>query len=304
MAQSIAVILSKNRLSGSQEQLLESRIALGLADRPEIQLIVIPHLYDLAPDGPAIRRLRAVADDMIVLSWLYPRASFWMLDANGVKGRLGPTFSLSPGDADEPPPPGPSQPPERTVWCFDLRSVDRPEPYVEQIQRIAELSVEPAAGADRRAAPPCEVVEAVRPRWYPVVDLGRCTHCLECLNFCLFGVYGLGPANSILVEQPDACRAGCPACSRICPQGAIMFPQHQDPAIAGDAGASREGLKLDLSQLFTLASPAELAAAERELARKEQQAAAQPSGPPPSPPAATDKDKLDRLVDETDKLEL
>ncbi len=86
-----------------------------------------------------------------------------------------------------------------------------------------------------------------------------------------------------------------------------MFPQHQDPAIAGDGGASREALKLDLSQLFALASPAELAAAERELARREQQPAAQSSVPPAtdaSPAAPTDNDKLDRLVDETDELEL
>ncbi len=287
--------------------MLQRRIAQALADRPEIRLIVLPHLYDLASDGPGIQRLRGVADDMIVLSWLYPRAAFWMLDANGIKGRLGKTFSLSPGDVDEPPTPDANKSPERTIWCFDLRSVDRPEPYVEQIQRIASLLVAPVAVVDQQAAPPCEVAEIVEPRWYPVVDRGRCTHCLECLNFCLFGVYGLGVDNSILVEQPDACRAGCPACSRICPQGAIMFPQHQDPAIAGDGGASREGLKLDLSQLFALASPAELEAAERELARRQQEAAAQPSVPPATdvtPAAPTDKDKLDRLVDETDELEL
>ena len=66
--------------------------------------------------------------------------------------------------------------------------------------------------------------------------------------------------DDLLIEQPDSCRAGCPACSRICPEGAIMFPQHSDPAIAGDAEASLAGMKLDLSQLFG-ADPAALAAA-------------------------------------------
>ncbi len=77
-------------------------------------------------------------------------------------------------------------------------------------------------------------------RWYPVIDFSRCcTNCMECIDFCLFGVYGVDGAQTILVEQPDNCRKGCPACSRVCPSNAIMFPQHKTPAIAGasvDAG--------------------------------------------------------------------
>jgi ferredoxin len=58
------------------------------------------------------------------------------------------------------------------------------------------------------------------------------------LNFCLFGVYGLDESQRLFVEQPDACRDGCPACSRICPSQAIMFPQHSDARIAGDGHTS------------------------------------------------------------------
>ena len=72
--------------------------------------------------------------------------------------------------------------------------------------------------------------------------------------------------ETILVEQPDNCRKGCPACSRVCPENAIMFPQHKTPAIAGapvDAG----GFKIDLSKLFGAPErdedPAEAAARER-----------------------------------------
>ena len=107
---------------------------------------------------------------------------------------------------------------------------------------------------------------------------------MECLNFCLFGVYSLGEEDAILVEQPDACRNGCPACSRICPEGAIMFPQHKDPAIAGDPKASRKGLKLDLSQLFGGANPAQLAAAERNRALAEKDRENRPPAEPQSPP--------------------
>src|SRR5207302_575815 len=33
--------------------------------------------------------------------------------------------------------------------------------------------------------------EATRRRWYPVIDYSRCTNCMECIDFCLFGVYGV-----------------------------------------------------------------------------------------------------------------
>jgi hypothetical protein len=72
---------------------------------------------------------------------------------------------------------------------------------------------------------------------------------MECIDFCLFGVYGVDNAETILVEQPDNCRKGCPACSRVCPANAIMFPQHKTPAIAG-ANVDTGGFKIDLSKLF------------------------------------------------------
>ena len=313
MVDRITVVLSKNRKSGTHEELLEEKLLRALASRRGVEPILIPHLYDLAPDGPAFERLRAVAGDLVVFSWLYPRAAFWVLDANGIKGRLGSASFLVPGDLEEPPS-RPAQSPQRTMWCLDLRTHNRPEPFLEQIERIATLTVEPPPESVRVDVgwPPPQVLEAARARWYPVVDFGRCTNCLECLNFCLFGVYGLGPGNSILIEQPDACRPGCPACSRICPQGAIMFPQHADPAIAGDSNVSLQGRKLDLSQLLRGVDPAQLAAVERLRALKEQQAKAAP-GPPSHDPATekdepqkedTQKDDLDRLVDEVDRLEL
>lgn len=71
------------------------------------------------------------------------------------------------------------------------------------------------------------------PRWYPVIDSSRCVNCLECLNFCMFGVYSITDSGSITVESPDSCRNGCPACARICPQSAILFPRCEDDRISG-----------------------------------------------------------------------
>jgi len=218
---------------------------------------------------------------------------------------LGKTSSLPEEDVEEPAShtaagPGAAA---RTIWCFDLRAHRPAQLYLEEIARITGVAA-PTVPAELAAAtaPAQEIAEATRPRWYPVLDFARCTNCLECLNFCLFGVFGLDAEGKITAEQPDACRAGCPACSRICPAAAIMFPQHKDPGIAGDPKASLSGLKLDLSQLFS-GGLAELAAAERQraLLRKQQDEAAADRTEPARPPAA---DELDRLVDEVDDLDL
>ncbi|MCI0418785.1 MAG: hypothetical protein L0312_06120, partial [Acidobacteria bacterium] len=90
---------------------------------------------------------------------------------------------------------------------------------------VAEVrSPKPEASTGNGPAP-TRIEEETDRRWYPVIDFSRCTNCLECLDFCLFGVYGIGQAETILVEQPDNCRKGCPACSRVCPANAIIFPQ-------------------------------------------------------------------------------
>ncbi|MAT14964.1 MAG: ferredoxin [Planctomyces sp.] len=89
----------------------------------------------------------------------------------------------------------------------------------------------------------------IKRRWYPVIDYSRCTNCMECIDFCLFGVYGVDNLDRILVEEQDNCKKGCPACSRVCPENAIIFPGHKTPAIAG-ADGEVAGLKIDLSKLF------------------------------------------------------
>ena len=70
--------------------------------------------------------------------------------------------------------------------------------------------------------------------WFPVIDRSRCTDCQQCLNFCLFGVYAFGADGKVEVKNPANCKTNCPACARICPQVAIIFPKHKTGPINGD----------------------------------------------------------------------
>jgi len=84
--------------------------------------------------------------------------------------------------------------------------------------------------------------EVLKPRWYPVIDTSQCTACLECVNYCLFGVYAINDESRPFVNQPDSCRDGCPACARVCPSQAIMFPLYEDRVLAGYEQNSTENL--------------------------------------------------------------
>jgi NAD-dependent dihydropyrimidine dehydrogenase PreA subunit len=71
------------------------------------------------------------------------------------------------------------------------------------------------------------------PAWFPVIDQSRCTNCGQCLAFCLFGVYEKNDAGRIVVAQPGSCKNNCPACARICPETAIIFPKAGESPING-----------------------------------------------------------------------
>ncbi|HWI57776.1 MAG TPA: hypothetical protein VNZ22_11160 [Bacillota bacterium] len=90
--------------------------------------------------------------------------------------------------------------------------------------------------------------------WFPVVDFERCTNCMQCLSFCLFGVYGVDAQQRISVQAAENCKTNCPACSRVCPEAAIIFPKYKAGPINGDvvtdSDVQREKLKVDISALL------------------------------------------------------
>src|SRR6266511_2978505 len=143
----LTVVLSQAQGKNPAKRALEESIVAALIMEPGLDVSVVPYLYDLGPDHTGRLFLESVAGDMVVLSWLYPRAAFWLLDRDGVRGRWGES-QLKPADADEddeaeeePEPPkgiGSVDVPDRHIYCLDLRDFNGHEPYVQEIRRIAD----------------------------------------------------------------------------------------------------------------------------------------------------------------------
>lgn len=347
----VTVVLSQAPGKHPAKRGLEESIVAALLLEPDVEVSVVPNLYDLGPDHTGRLFLESVKGDMVVLSWLYPRAAFWLLDRDGIKGHFGET-RLKPASEDDeegegdtpvdrPEAIGPSGAiPDRHIYTLDLRDSNKHEAFVGEIKRIAaecrerlaaKASARPANAPaiiqlglsvarpepdaqplphEQRAFSPDALLAPAGRRWYPVIDYSRCTNCLECLDFCLFGVYGVDSLERILVENQDQCKKGCPACSRVCPQQAIIFPEYKSAAIAGAETGAVGGLKIDLSRLFggDVGDALGMAVQERdrELVNDGRTAVGATVGVPkrqadkPGGP----KDDLDRLVDDLDNLDL
>jgi Pyruvate/2-oxoacid:ferredoxin oxidoreductase delta subunit len=332
----LTVVLSQAQGKNPAKRALEEAVVAALILEPGLDVSVVPYLYDLDAEHTGRLFLESVQGDMVVLSWLYPRAAFWLLDRDGIKGQFGESQLKPPAtdedeevDDGEPPAPkgiGSLDVPERHIYCLDLRDFNNHEPYVEEIRRIAQecrdrqeakqreraQPVPVELGLALRSEPPLfnpeQLLTAPERRWYPVIDYSRCTNCMECIDFCLFGVYGVDKLDRITVENQDNCKRGCPACSRVCPEHAIMFPDYKTPAIAGAPVGAISALKIDLTKLFGGGDALAIAAQERdrELVRDGREAVGMTVGIPKRQADKIEqpKDDLDNLMDALDALDL
>jgi NAD-dependent dihydropyrimidine dehydrogenase PreA subunit len=126
----------------------------------------------------------------------------------------------------------------------------------EPVEQVVE-TVEAARGNQPMNRPEAAAAEAggeTWKPWFPVIDMDRCTNCMQCLSFCLFDVYGVSEDHHLQVENPTNCKVNCPACSRVCPDVAIMFPKYHagpiDGAPVSESDVSREKMKVDISALL------------------------------------------------------
>ncbi|QDT57881.1 Ferredoxin-2 [Stieleria bergensis] len=331
-------MISRGQSRNPAKRSLEQSLADAAAELPGVDVLVVPHLYDLPKGSESLEKLAELEGNLIFASWIFPRAAHWVLDRNGIGGQYVPTaldeLSQEDDQADTPDSEAEQRDdvdrvatlyprPDREIRCIDLKNELPLSRFVQEIQDTVQpsetaLKADSAVTSDDPHAMPLiggqmlQIDETTSRRWYPVIDFSRCTNCMECIDFCLFGVYGVDGSETILVEQPDNCRKGCPACSRVCPENAIIFPQHKAPAIAGADTGGSDGFKIDLSKLFGAPEGGDdaIATAARErdeqllLAGRDARGIDDQLKRRQSDLTQQPKDDLDQLIDSLDALDL
>ncbi len=119
----------------------------------------------------------------------------------------------------------------KRLVCINLREME----HEEIVKALAEAG-EMATGEPVRGDSPDKLSS-----WFPLIDAELCSNCGRCLEFCLFGVYGRGEGGRIKAVSPKNCKDNCPACARICPKGAIIFPKSKESPINGEEITGEQG---------------------------------------------------------------
>src|SRR5438876_8261368 len=140
----LTVVLSQAPGKHPAKRALEESIAAALIMEPGLDVSIVPHLYDLDAAHTGRLFLSSVTGDLVVLSWLYPRAAFWLLDRDGIQGHFGET-QIKPADAaddddedDEAAAPkgvGAGPVPDRHIYCLDLRDSNQHAVFIEEVRR-------------------------------------------------------------------------------------------------------------------------------------------------------------------------
>lgn len=213
-------------------------VSQALAGRPDVR--VVDDLCACAANRDP--RLAAwAADGPLTVAACHPRAVRWLFRWAG-----------APLD-------------EARVRFVDLRQERHPDfPAASAGETAVAAETPVGAGAPPDAWPP----------WFPVIDYDRCRQCRQCLSFCLFGVYALAPDGKVVVTNPRQCKNNCPACSRICPDVAIMFPKLPDAEspLNGDAITDEAAIKararINVGEILGADVHAALARRREESARR------------------------------------
>lgn len=189
------ILISRSGDAHDLRRALEDSLA-DMAGDCGARVLLCPDLYHLQEDSPLWLELAGLSEPIVAYLWLRPRAGEWLLRKHGV-GQAG-------------------------LAVHDLAA------FTDAASAWAAAGLEDSADGSVR-----ELTGPTSERWYPLMDRDRCIQCRHCLQFCLFGVYG-EPGGEVQVVEPDACKDGCPACARVCPRGAIIFPLYdEDDAISG-----------------------------------------------------------------------
>src|SRR5436190_17053113 len=165
MAKRIAVVVSQGQSASPAKRQLEEDIISALLFEQGLDLVIIPHLYDLKPDGTGMLALNGIMGNMIVLSWLYERGARWTLDRFGIRGKEGLTLIKPDEDEEEDEEQSSAngdakdrvidalEIPNRRIYCLDLRIHDKAQVYIDEVKRIAKENALPLVGLSGLSLP-------------------------------------------------------------------------------------------------------------------------------------------------------
>ncbi len=148
--------------------------------RADVDFEVVQDLCELAAKKDPKLKCWGQGDSLTIVA-CYPRTIKWLFNAGGVELNT-----------------------EKTQF-FNMRTS-----AAEQI--LSALPDKKTSSENKRAVQPEEKGDWIP--WFPVIDYDRCENCMECLNFCLFGVYELSQDEQVHVAKPSGCKTNCPACAR------------------------------------------------------------------------------------------
>jgi len=205
----------------------------------KVEVCKVPDLCGLVASRDPVLQELAASGDLTVIA-CHPRAVRWLLRAAGCA-------------ADD-----------QGVHVLNMRRLAAEE-ILEQVVREGAVST---AGCGSRPAGE----RGDWAPWFPVIDYDRCGNCKQCLSFCLFGVYELSGDDKVTVANPRNCKNNCPACARICPDVAIIFPKLTEEPLNGaevrDEDAARANVRISMDEILGDDVYAALADRRRERRRR------------------------------------
>jgi len=149
--------------------------------------------------------------------------------------------------------------PRAVRWLFHWAGASLKETsvmFLNMRTQSAEEILETLLGSDRLDPAPVPALDppSVMVPWFPVIDYDRCRNCKQCLEFCLFDVYREDENGAVIVANPDNCKTHCPACGRLCPEVALIFPKVEDAPLNGaeivDEELERANVRVNIDQVL------------------------------------------------------